>query len=327
MTGIWGWIGLVVGVVIPPLVVLLCAAFIIKRQRPGEHWKEIFALNADHGLASQTLFWVALITPVLYFMISGLTIWTDGYHLSINSYGFMKFFEVSKFPIALLSLSVAFTALVTKLHSTAQTAKQIAKNKHDLFYLHRKEFVSYYDLVGETVFPGGLTVKYKINPRVHAKLFDGEPRRGTPELYKNQMRLLVTNLLVAKRCLVKVLSEPPSPSTYIAYLIFCRKVFRLVNFFTIRDFETMLYREDGGVSIHAKRPSRTIGFTTDSSVDGFRCVENYLKSAMGFAGYHEGLDRLPWDRTEFDRLVSESKDKKVIECFAQHLKNLSKRKK
>ena len=314
----WGL--LFIFIAAPPVVLLPTIVLFIRGSLSRESWRGLWALNPDHGLEKQILFWFVMLTPAVYFFLFGSMAWSDGYVLSLDSEGFKKFIEISTLPVAILSLAIALTALVTYLHSTAQTARQIEKNKHELFYLHRNQFVAYYDQVGPTKFPGGLKVSYRINPRVHSRLFTGGAKDGTPTVKEEIFLRRIADLKIARRCLIRVMKETPSPSSYILYLIFCRRVYRLIDFFTIGDLEAILDKQSGKVKTRDRRKSRILGRSTNLSVDSFRCVENYLTSAMEFSGYASGLDKLPIGRREFDEIIEINKNKRVIECFAEFVR-------
>lgn len=102
-----------------------------------------FKMNAD-PLTHQPLFKAALIIPIISFLLLGAVVW-GGHSFQIDSDGFNTFLNISKLPLAILSLSIPFGVIVNNVHRTIQTDKQIKeaekKNKIDGFYAHRKNTV------------------------------------------------------------------------------------------------------------------------------------------------------------------------------------------
>lgn len=95
----------------------------------------------DESLDKQPLFWFAVVSPVVLFLIFGVIIWKD-YIPNLSGAGLDKFAEISKFPLAILALSPIFGVIVSNIHRTIQTKKQIqvteVKNISDGFYAHNK---------------------------------------------------------------------------------------------------------------------------------------------------------------------------------------------
>ncbi|HGJ0772413.1 TPA: hypothetical protein ACJWBW_004534, partial [Salmonella enterica subsp. enterica serovar Concord] len=74
-----------------------------------------------------------------------------GHSPQFDADGFSNFIEISKLPIALLSLSIPFVAIVANIHRTIQTENQIRKtqqqidlvtekNRSDAYYAHLKNY-------------------------------------------------------------------------------------------------------------------------------------------------------------------------------------------
>lgn len=99
-----------------------------------------FNMNAE-PLTHQHLFWAALFIPISAFLVTGLICWHN-YKFQINAQGFDNFLNISKLPLALLSLSLPFGVVINNIHRTIQTDKQIKeaerKSKSDSFQSHRK---------------------------------------------------------------------------------------------------------------------------------------------------------------------------------------------
>ncbi|WP_272520305.1 hypothetical protein [Providencia sp. PROV223] len=117
-----------------------------------EHKKKSFEIDAK-PLSEQTLFRLAIIIPIVSFLYFGVFAWW-GKTPVISAHGFKRFIEISTLPLGLLSLTIPFTAVINNIHRTIQTNEQIEQTKRksesDLFYSHRKDFVSY---VGEKIKP------------------------------------------------------------------------------------------------------------------------------------------------------------------------------
>lgn len=109
----------------------------------------------DESLDKQPLFWFAVLSPIVLFLIFGVVIWKD-YIPDLSKAGLDKFAEISKFPLAVLALSPIFGVIVSNIHRTIQSASQAKrtdkqiriaeeqfnivkiKNNQDLFYSHQK---------------------------------------------------------------------------------------------------------------------------------------------------------------------------------------------
>ncbi|UEK58834.1 hypothetical protein LL668_16295 [Providencia rettgeri] len=102
-------------------------------------WEKL-KLTSD-SLDKQNLFWIAIITPIMYFVIIGVIAWI-GTDINVNYQGFNKFLEISKLPLGVLALSPILGVIVSNVHRTIQTEKQIiaseAKNVMDIFYSHNE---------------------------------------------------------------------------------------------------------------------------------------------------------------------------------------------
>lgn len=296
-------------IVWPIVGVTLGAAVALKFFRRRDSLFKMAALNPDYGLAKQLLFWMAVLIPVIYFVEFGSIAWTD-YKPSLDKEGFDKFLEISKLPILLLSLSIPLTALVAKLHSTAQTARQIEKNKHELFYLHRKEFTAYYQQIGITKYWAGFTATFSINPRIHGRLFKGEVSEGTPKLRVDVVDRLIGQLNSARKLLVETLTESDVYAASSSYIQFSRLVLKLTHFFNIRDVEEVL--EATGVKVPGATDLYLPGTNPRRVADVYLVLENYLIAAVEFAGYEEGRRLMLYDKGEFKRILAANIDERII---------------
>lgn len=115
------------------ILVTLTLLFIFKH-------KNKFILN-EKSLHKQWLFWLAIIAPLVSGIYFGAGIWSE-FSLRLDFKGFSNFFDISKFPFGILTLSPILGAFVVSAHRSIQTAKQIEvtekKNKVDIYYSKRK---------------------------------------------------------------------------------------------------------------------------------------------------------------------------------------------
>ncbi|MGV2937770.1 hypothetical protein ACIPUA_22540 [Providencia sp. AGC89] len=97
-------------------------------------------------LTQQTLFWLAIVIPIVSFIYFGLFAWW-GKTPVFSAHGFERFIKISTLPLGLLSLAIPFTAVINNIHRTVQTNEQIEqtknKNNLDLLFSHKKSFVEY----------------------------------------------------------------------------------------------------------------------------------------------------------------------------------------
>ncbi|MBA6102444.1 hypothetical protein [Pseudomonas monteilii] len=287
-------------VVMPIIFVGVTSTAIIKRLRKEENWREIFSLNPDYGLDKQPLFWLSVAVPIIYFLGFGYFAWSE-YTLSLTEPGFREFIRISALPLGLLGLSLPLAALITKLHSTSQTARQIEKSKHELFYLHRKEFTAYYDQIGPTKYSQDFTANFKINPRLHAKLFEGAASKGTPILRLDIIGDLIKRVQSVRHRLESMLSASDQPKFFTEYTEFCKEIIYLVQYLNVRDAEDFI--NEYGVPLPDEGEVRTVGQTLGHAYDIFTCVENYVIAAVEFAGL--GREALKFDRVALRRLVAQ----------------------
>lgn len=131
-------------------------------------WRKL-RLTSD-SLDKQNLFWMAIITPIMYFIIIGVIAWI-GTDINVNYQGFNKFLEISKLPLGILALSPIFGVIVSNVHRTIQTEEQIKKtkqqieiakdqfnlvrikNNQDLFYSHYKYVTEKIADISESIEP------------------------------------------------------------------------------------------------------------------------------------------------------------------------------
>lgn len=117
--------------------------------------KKSFRMNSK-PLTEQPLFTAALLIPFISFIAFGLISWI-GHSPQLDGEGLNNFIEISKLPLALLSLSVPFGVIVNNIHRTIQTNTQIneaqVKNKNDLYYSHQKNTIEHLEKIEEQKLP------------------------------------------------------------------------------------------------------------------------------------------------------------------------------
>ena len=144
-----------------------------------------YHLDPRRGLASQwpLRFW--LTTILIYFVVAGVMCWAP-YELSFTPEGFDTFIDISKFPLALLSLTIPVGVFISRLHSTQQTAAQIEttdmKNRLDAFHAQRKGIVEYIASLGTIELAHEVSLKVQINQAFHSVVFcHSSPETGALE--------------------------------------------------------------------------------------------------------------------------------------------------
>lgn len=108
-----------------------------------------FEIKSD-SLDKQYLFWLGIIVPIGIFFYLEYFVFLSN-EISFNSTGFSTFFDESKLPLGVLALSPIFGVIVSNIHRTIQTEKQISvseqKNISDSFYSHHKFIIDEFKAV------------------------------------------------------------------------------------------------------------------------------------------------------------------------------------
>ncbi|EJM2215550.1 hypothetical protein NN660_002586 [Escherichia fergusonii] len=146
----------------------------------------------ERPLTSQYLFKQSLRIPVFSAIYFGIFSWL-GHSPQFDSDGFNNFIAISKLPIALLSLSIPFVAVVANIHRTVQTNRQIEetkqKNLSDSHYSHLKFVTDYFTnlpskIVKRDRYYNTKEVCYKINYPIHLYRYifkHSSPENGRPK--------------------------------------------------------------------------------------------------------------------------------------------------
>jgi tellurite resistance protein TehA-like permease len=82
----------------------------------------------ERNLAKQSLFWAAIILPVILFFGFGAPLW-ENLNFEFSKEAYNKFLDINKFPLYLFGTCVPFVAIVAYMHRTIQTEKQINHTK------------------------------------------------------------------------------------------------------------------------------------------------------------------------------------------------------
>jgi len=185
------------------------------------------------------------------------------------------------------------SVLVSRLHATKQTAKQIKitqhKNNIDLFHSHRKELFSYFSQIGEVQYLDCLTGKFKIHPRVHKIFFDGRPSSGIPLLDEDAFKNIERELDLARRLLDAIIRDKNPDLTYSLYIAnFCSTIYRLSEKLGLPEIYVELAQNSLLVPVKLNGKEKmellTIGKTTDEAVAAYRYAKGYFYNLCDFAG-------------------------------------------
>ena len=257
-----------------------------------ERFKSTLTLNEERGLSEQGLLWISIVSPLLYFLIFGAVVW-NGYSVSLTEEGLKKFVSISAFPLGVLSLALPLSVLVSRLHATKQTAKQIKitqlKNNIDLFHSHRKELFSYFGQIGEVTYLDCLNAKFKVHPRVHKNFFTGRPESGTPLVNEDAFKDIESELSSARWQLDTVIQDKNPQKTYDFYIAnFCSTIYRLSQKLGLPEIYIDLAQNSRLVPIKlvgkGEMELLTVGTTTDEAVAAYRYAKNYFHNLCDFAG-------------------------------------------
>lgn len=284
-------------ILLPILIPILAVACILGRGAWGiQRFKSTLALNEECGLSEQGLLWISILSPFLYFLAFGVASW-DGYSVSVTSEGLKTFLSISALPLGVLSLALPLSVLVSRLHATKQTAKQIKiiqqKNNLDLFHSHRKELFSYFSQIGEVQYLDCLTGKFKVHPRVHKVFFTGKPENGVPLINEDAFKDIEGELSSARWQLDAIIRDKNPQLTYSFYIAnFCSTIYRLSEKLGLPEIYVELAQNsllvptklDGGEQMELL----TVGKTTDEAVAAYRYAKGYFHNLCDFAGREQG---------------------------------------
>ena len=257
-----------------------------------QRFKSTLALNEESGLSEQGLLWISILSPFLYFLALGAVSWV-GHSVSLTSEGLKTFLSISALPLGALSLALPLSVLVSRLHATKQTAKQIKitqqRNNLDLFHSHRKELFSYFSQIGEVQYLDCLTGKFKVHPRVHKIFFTGKPENGVPLINEGAFKDIESELSSARWQLDSIIRDVNPQLTYSFYIAnFCSTIYRLSEKLGLPEIYVELAQNS--LLVPTKLNDReqmellTVGKTTDEAVAAYRYAKGYFHNLCDFAG-------------------------------------------
>ena len=261
--------------------------------------KHFLTLDPEKGLLRQGALWMGILLPLAYFMVLGGIIWSE-YELDISSAGLVTFFKISGIPLAVLSLTLPLTVLISRLHATEQTAKQIEmashKNNLDSFYAHRNELFTYFDHLNETEYlDGALTGRFGIHPRLHKAFFNGRPELGVPEVDTEHFNNIENILAVTRMQIDKVLKSENADEEAISWYLCnaCVSIHTLSMALGLPEIYIELADKGVLVELYVKGQEEkqrflSVGTSTDDLVAAFRYANDYFNNLCDFAGYTRG---------------------------------------
>ena len=256
-----------------------------------ERFTSALTLHEEKGLSSQGLLWLSIFCPLLYFVALGIVAW-QGYEILITGDGINTFFSISKLPLAMLSLAIPLSVLVSRFHATKQTAEQIKitrlKNNLDLFNSHRNELFSYFSQIGEVNYLDCFTAKFKVHPRVHKNFFNGSPVNGIPDLNEDSFKDIENELSSARWQLDTVITNKNPDITYDLYIAnLCSTIYRLSQKLGLPEIYETLADKSILVPVvlnNEKKELLTVGTTTYEIVSAYRYAKGYYENLCDFAG-------------------------------------------
>lgn len=275
--------------------ITLVAYFVGKGAWASSRVSSILQLDTSKGLIHQGLLWLSISTPVAVAVSLGLWVWPK-YSFELSPAGFKNFIEISILPLAVMSLSLPLSGLVSRFHSTQQTAKQIEvvsfKNNLDAFYTHRKEMLAYFSAIQEVDYLGVETFKYYLHPVLHVRFFSGAPEDGLPKTDVDSFESVKGQIISGAKFLKTVLipGGVSSPFTTLdAYLQACKSICLAATSLHIPQITRGLVSR--GVSIRSAEcepPSYdliTLGISTLDSLAAIRFTKSFYDNLCDFAGY------------------------------------------
>lgn len=279
-------------IILPTLIPLIIITGVLGA---GSLWRRrltiALTLRTDKGLSNQGMLWLSIFGPFLYFMAFGSIAW-QGYEVSITGEGLNTFFSISKLPLAILSLAIPLSILVSRFHATKQTAEKIKitrlKNNLDLFNSHRNQLFSYFSQIGEVIYCDCFTAKFRVHPRVHKNFFEGSPADGTPHPNEDSFNDIESELRTARWQLDAVITDKNPEVTYSFYIAnLCSTIYHLSEKLGLPEVYKDLAEKSVLVPVkldNGKRELLTVGTTTDEIVFAYRYAKDYYENLCDFAG-------------------------------------------
>jgi len=256
-----------------------------------------FSLHPEKGLIKQGMLWLSIATPVFYFLTLGMFAWTP-YSIDISNEGFSKFITISALPLAILSISIPLSVLVSRFHATQQTAMQIQstrlKNNIDAFYTHRKAMFDYFDKIGSEEFHGLSTCHIKLHPQLHKYAFFGSsPEKGMPIPSIDFFKTLERRLASARTFTHHTLFATTPELRLTMYISACTPIWQLAETLHLREINNALYERSFVIKQSGQIQALTvsIGTTTEELVGAYRYCRSFFRLLCDFAGYDSDILR------------------------------------
>lgn len=278
---------------LPILLSLVCITHFLGKGEWGfQRITSILKLDTSHGLIRQGLLWLAILIPLGVGVSLGSWVWL-GRAIDLSQSGFKNFIEISILPIAVVSVALPLAGLVSRFHSTQQTAKQIEvvsyKNNLDAFYTHRKELISYFSAIPIVNYFNLIDFKYEIHPVLHVRFFLGSPEKGFPRVDRGSFDYVEGRILSAAKFLYPVLEHRvESQSLLDLYLNACNDVYLAAKALHIKKVTYELIQTGVLVSSDEAAPGEydmvTIGTTTLEMLASLRFVKGCYDNLCDFAG-------------------------------------------
>lgn len=246
-----------------------------------------FKLDPNLGLIKQGPLWICIATPIALGFYFGYWSWIDR-DLDLSENGYNEFLKISTLPLAIMAISLPLSSLVSKLHSTHQTAKQIFiasfKNNIDAFFAHRKSMLEYFTNFEDAKYFNEFIFEYKIHPVLHKRFFNGSPEDGWPEKEYNTFNLVESHLRNAAHFLLKVL-ENSSDNRLKDYVQASTFIYHAAEVLHIKQ----VYHEIAQRGVYFKTPSDeggyiTIGEKTLETLAALRFTREFYNNFCDFSG-------------------------------------------
>ncbi len=314
-------IHLLICIVAAPLTSILILSLVRLKQADSftSAIKQIFTFEPEKGLAEQPPLWMGLTTPLFYALIIGSYAWAP-YSIDISSKGFKEFISVSTLPLAVLSLTIPIAVLVSRLHSTLQTAIQIQhtklKNNIDIFHAHRKNLFEYFDRIGTVQYSEKFTAEFKMRPRLHTHAFRGsKPEQGTPKLDITFFKKVESHLLSIRSMCHKQILEDDAVRKLAFLKNASASIWAVSYMFLLPEIYRDLYNRSSVIKEKQDEGTRNaymimVGDSTEDYVFAYRYALGFYRNLCEFSSYDsEFLESLALEKDDPDPIG----DRKMME--------------
>ncbi len=335
------------------VLIILVVKILINWNKEGlsKVHKSIFILD-ERELESQGPFWLSILIPILYFFHLGYYSW-ENHHFHLSGEGIKLFFEISKMPLTILSVSVPASILISRMHASKQTAKQMqiteVKNNIDLFNAHREDLFVYFDHIAKVKYLDGFVGKFNVHAQIHKNFFSGTKNDGAPitnnrsfnevEEILNRARENLLSLLYVEQnaedsYVLGVIEDDefhhngPSGDYYRIYRSYCSDIEKLAKKLFLSEVSNCFMSESKWVTetflpelSGYSNKWKTIGNTSQHAIAVYRYIYQYYESLCQFSGDIEPNKKITQFFNDIDSTLIESEEKdNVIEILhKEHL--------